>query len=145
MEYSFNISEKEIEGWIDTWAKRLTEVKRAKAKHNDDRAQEFAHLLNGHRFCYVQEIAKHVPRYSLYQIPSPENKHELIDIKITVYYESQVVNCRKCLSEEHETKECQKPKKVYNPELEIFRGHRNPLSNLYETQLKVDNHEYPSL
>ena len=60
----FNISEKEIKGWIDTWAKRLTEVKIAKAKHNDDRAPEFAHLLNGHRFCYVQEITKHLPRYS---------------------------------------------------------------------------------
>ena len=95
---------------------------------------------------YVENITTPKARFSVYQIPGPDTTHkELVDIKITVYYTGQVVNCRRCLSEEHEAKNCGKAKRpAYNPDLEIFRGHKNSLSNFYETPITMDEQHYSS-
>ena len=110
---------------------RTSKIMRSKAKqkrNNEDSA--FSHLLNGDRFCNASEIIEPRQRYSSYTIPNPLNPSNLIDLQIIIYHNNQVINCRKCLSDEHETKDCNTNKNMNN-NLIIFRGYNNPLSNFY--------------
>ena len=141
----FSIRDEEVEQWIDTWATRCSKVMKAKVKTPRNASEtNFNHLLNGHRFCYAREITDPQRRYSLYSIPNPQNPLELIDVQITVYHNDQVVNCRKCLSDDHETKDCAPQKKQQNPNLVIFRGHKHPLSNFFPVALDYDGQTFPS-
>ena len=139
----FSVTDEEIQDWIDTWASRSSKVKKAMAKSNEDGPR---HLLNGNRFCYINNIREHQPRYSLYKISDPINPVTTVDIHLTVYYDGQPINCRKCLSLNHESRNCNPiqshPENDSN--LEMFRGPRHPLSNLYPVQIQFDNNTFPT-
>lgn len=134
----FSVTDSEIESWVDEWATRSSKVMKAKAKPKQNQDHN---LLNGNRFCYASRINEHLPRYSVYSIPDPLQPTSLVDIQITVYYDNQPINCRKCL-EDHETKDCNSG--GYNANLEIFRGEKNPLSNFYPVDLHSHNLTFPT-
>ena len=136
--FPFSVSDDEIEEWVDTWADRSSPVMKAKAKVTQGN-RKHPQLLNGNRFCYVVDVFDPLPRYSSYNIPSPNNANDILTIQITVYYEGQTVNCRKCLKEDHVAKNCgDRSTPIYNQNLEIFRGREHPLSNHYLSLLTVD-------
>ena len=141
----FNVTDTEIEGWVDDWAKRKSKVMKAKVKpkHISDRG-----LLNGNRFCYVTEVTKEIPRHSVFSISDPSDPTVLVDIKITTYYEGQSINCWKCLQLDHTARECNSnntnTRERRNENLEIFRGERNPLSNFYPVSLTSEEQNFSS-
>ena len=140
----FSISDEELEVWVDTWATRSSRIMRSKAKVHNQGHNMFSHVLSGHRFCYVTAIKTQQPRFGTYGIPNPVNTKELIETQISVYYENQKVNCRKCYSYEHQAKDCGS-NNVRNPNLEIFRGKTNPLSNFYPVDLMVEEITFTSV
>lgn len=139
----FSVTDREIEAWVDSWACRSSQVRKANAKLNDN-SQNI--LLNGNRYCYVDKVLDQMPRYSTYTTPDPIKPESLIDIHITVYYDGQPINCRKCLELGHDSRNCN-PKyqnQTKNTKFEIFRGTKNPLSNFYPVQMQCDNKIFPS-
>lgn len=106
-----SLSNKYVEEWVDTFAKRETPVKRHKEedrrrREDDEIAQRFSHLYTGHRYCYVSQIYEHKDRYSDMQIPDPRNERDLIPTQVVLYYNGQPpINCHFCYLD-HPAKEC---------------------------------------
>ena len=140
----FSVTDDEIQSWVDTWAVRVSRVMKAKAKLNPNDRTKHPSLLNGNRFGYANEILRPLPRFTLYQIPDPNDSYNLIDVQLTVFYEGQVVNCRKCFAEDHQARECSSSGRKHNPNMEIFRGTMHPLSNFFQVDLTVDGELFPS-
>lgn len=140
----FSVSDYELEDWVDTWAKRTSRVRKAKAKPKDDNTHT---LLNGNRFCFISHVISPKPRYSYYTFPDPLNPENEIEVQITLYYDNQVVNCRKC-QDLHDTRECptapQKPAQNTNADIETFRGSKHPLSNYFPVTITDGDVSYPS-
>ena len=136
----FSVSDTELETWVDSWATRTSRVMKAKAKTGNDNPN---HLLNGNRFCYATSIQKSLPRFSVYPIPDFQDPTQLADIQITVYYEGQTINCKKCLDLDHQIKDCKhNQSNMHNPNLEIFRGEKHPLSNFFPVTLSSEGNTY---
>lgn len=95
--------------WVDTFAKRETDVEMhiVKNKHEDaTTGKKWQHLLSGHRFCYVSKIHEQKDRYSMMSIPDPRDARLLIDVPVILYYNGQHINCSVCHSYDHLYKEC---------------------------------------
>ena len=141
----FSVSDNELEQWVDSWANRTSRVRKAKAKTGDDHSQTT--LLNGNRYCFVSAVTTPKPRYSHYPLADPLNPKHCIDIQITVYYDGQDINCRKC-HESHNTKDCPTAPRQAAATLEsnvvYFRGHHHPLSNYYPVDIVENDQTFAS-
>ena len=107
-----SLSNKYVEEWVDTFAKRETPVKRHKEEdrkrhqEDDEIAQRFSHIYTGHRYCYVSQIYEHKDRYSDMQIPDPRNERDLVPTQVVLYYNGQPpINCHFCYLD-HPAKNC---------------------------------------
>ena len=134
----FSVDDVDIAAWVDTWASRSSNVIKAKAKPKDDPSHN---LLNGNRFCYISSIITDLPRYSKYNIPDPTNPVLQVDLQITVYYEGQPLNCKRCFGD-HDTNACST--RSNGPELEVFKGERNPMSNFFPVIIQWDDQLFPT-
>ncbi len=135
----YNVSDAELETWVDSWAKRCSPVMRAKAKsRNAEATNRFEHLYSGNRFCYVSEVREPQPRFTTYSMPNPLKPSELIDTNITLYHDGQEVNCRRCRATDHTVQECPgartRAQPTQNKNLTLFRGQYHPLSNFYNRE-----------
>ncbi len=78
-----NVSEEELDTWVDSWATRLTKVERAKEKASKaPRGCSIEPLWNGNRFCYISKFEACVPRHSVYEMDNPLNHGELLQVDI---------------------------------------------------------------
>ena len=104
-----HVSDDEIEQWLDQYIIRDTPVKLQMVK---DREKHFKTLFNGNRFCYAKKIVTPMPRYMTLSISDPleiAKPHPgIMDIRIVVYHEDQVINCKNCLDLSHPFQECPK-------------------------------------
>ena len=140
----FHVTDEDIQVWIDGWASRSSAVRKARVKPKDDPGHN---LLNGNRFCYVTSIKK---RYSQFYMTDPLNPSSTVEIQITVYYDDQPINCRRCMAD-HDTRDCPvfarkpaAPQHMLRPNIEPFRGGKHPLSNYFPADISVGDVTYPT-
>ena len=104
-----SVSEEYIAEWVDSFAKRESDVMKHIVKPKENESNEkWKHLYSGHRFCYVSTIYEQIPRFSTIKIPDPRDNRKLIDTEVTLYYTGQTVNCSYCHGLDHQFNECDK-------------------------------------
>ena len=106
-----NVPDAEVESWVGVFATLASPIFRHKSKEKGDN-NEFAHLLTGHRYCFVSKILEEQPRYSKMAIPDPLDPKSLTDVEVVLYYNGQTkANCRYCHGTGHTISSCPvKPK-----------------------------------
>ncbi len=93
-----HITDKEVEGWVDTFAVRNSDVYKHDVMDKEKVKGEscFMKLWSGHRVCYATSIHKDLPRFTTYDIPDPTKPTNLKKISVTVYFNKQTINCKFC-------------------------------------------------
>ncbi len=69
--FPFHITDREVEGWVDSFAVRSTDVCKHDVMTKAKEVSCFKHLLSGHRYCYASSIFRDVPRFTTYEMPNP--------------------------------------------------------------------------
>lgn len=97
----FHVSNNEVSQWVEKFVRITSPVQYAIKQRNGVR------INTGNRFCYGTVKDDCIfPRYHEITIESPFNSTALIDIDVTVYIDSQVVNCARCKELSHVSRDC---------------------------------------
>ncbi|CAH1802436.1 unnamed protein product, partial [Owenia fusiformis] len=100
-----HISNIEKQDWISERVTITTPVQYAMKESNGIR------INSGNRFCYGHvKTGVIFPRYNNYTTSNPFDTQSLIDYEVTIYINSQPINCARCKDLSHMSRECPKNK-----------------------------------
>ncbi|CAH1800906.1 unnamed protein product [Owenia fusiformis] len=96
-----HISNSEVEGWIAEMVNITSPVQYAM------KGTDKMKINTGNRFCYghVKDDVI-LPRYNRLPLNNPFDNEAIIEYEVTVYINSQPINCARCLELNHMSREC---------------------------------------